>query len=211
MVKKYIFRRLFFIILIITSILLLNFRFYLYNTNFYDKEFTKLNIYDKFPRETVWENTNNLFEFFKSGKELNDFFNEREKLHLIDVKNLINYAIFLLYASLILLIITFYLNRNSLSRPLIISGIALILIIIIFYLLNFQSMFFLFHKLAFTNNYWLLNPETDNLIKLFPQDFFKDFLIRIGINSFIIGIFLIAFGFFMAKRKNSLKIFLIKS
>lgn len=39
-------------------------------------------------------------------------------------------------------------------------------------LIDFDSLFVLFHRLSFTNNLWLLNPETDLLIRLMPTSFF---------------------------------------
>ena len=53
-------------------------------------------------------------------------------------------------------------------------------------------MFLKFHEISFNNNLWLLNPETDNLIKLFPLEFFYDFVLKIVLYSVIASII---FGF----------------
>lgn len=45
---------------------------------------------------------------------------------------------------------------------------------------DFDSLFILFHRLAFTNDLWLLNPETDLLIRLMPTDFFVHYAALIG-------------------------------
>lgn len=37
---------------------------------------------------------------------------------------------------------------------------------------DFNSLFILFHEMAFTNELWLLNPRTDMLIRLMPTEFF---------------------------------------
>ena len=44
-------------------------------------------------------------------------------------------------------------------------------------LINFDGFFITFHRVAFTNEGWLLNPRTDLLIRLMPESFF----IRLGI------------------------------
>lgn len=45
---------------------------------------------------------------------------------------------------------------------------------------DFDSLFVLFHRLAFTNDLWLLNPETDLLIRLMPTAFFVHYAALIG-------------------------------
>ena len=50
--------------------------------------------------------------------------------------------------------------------------------------IDFVSLFTLFHQLLFTNDLWLLNPQTDLLLMLMPEPFFiayaKDAGLRIG-------------------------------
>ena len=46
---------------------------------------------------------------------------------------------------------------------------------------NFNKYFLMFHKVAFRNDLWLLNPETDLLIRMLPEGFFLDMVMRIGI------------------------------
>jgi len=193
------------VVLIITLILfifLLNFKLLVYNTNFYSKELDRLNI--TIPRELAETNINNLISYFKSEKELTtNFFNEKEKLHLRDVKGLINKTIVLFYITLALLIILIALNYKNLKKPFIFSGIIAILIIFIFCLINFESFFNnMFHKLLFNNDLYLLDPSRDNLINLFPYEFFQDFAYRLFLNSFISSLILITIGFILKKYKK---------
>ena len=44
---------------------------------------------------------------------------------------------------------------------------------------DFSDLFIQFHLLSFSNDLWLLDPRTDNLIRLFPQEFFLDAAMRI--------------------------------
>ncbi len=46
--------------------------------------------------------------------------------------------------------------------------------------IDFDSLFILFHRLAFTNDLWLLNPQTDLLIRLMPTEFFVAYAAVIG-------------------------------
>ncbi len=52
------------------------------------------------------------------------------------------------------------------------SGCALAAVLCLWALIDFDSLFILFHRVAFTNELWLLNPRTDLLIRLMPQDLF---------------------------------------
>ena len=132
-----------------------------------------------------------------------DFFNEKERTHLNDVKSLINQAMYLLYISIFLLIILLILNLKNLSRIFLVSGLLIIFFILISLFINFDYFFILFHKISFRNDLWLLNPETDNLIKLFSIGFFKDFLIRIGINSFVFALFLVMDGLLLRRFEKA--------
>ncbi len=191
------------IINIIIFIILANFRFYIYNINYYDKEFSKLEIYEKYEKNSVLENTKQLISYFKSNSLLTtEFFNQKEKLHLIDVKNLINKTIILFYISLVFLIVLLLINKKELQKSFFYSGIFLILITTILSLFQFSPIFIKFHQIFFNNDLWLLNPETDNLINLFPEQFFIDFVKKIFINSSIVGLVLIIFGFLINTTKD---------
>ncbi len=39
-------------------------------------------------------------------------------------------------------------------------------------LADFEGLFLLFHRIVFTNDLWLMNPQTDLMIALMPQSFF---------------------------------------
>ena len=46
--------------------------------------------------------------------------------------------------------------------------------------IDFTTCFTIFHKLFFTNNLWIFNPETDYMIRMLPEGFFSDMVIRIS-------------------------------
>ena len=125
--------KLIFVFLIISIpfiILGFNFKLLVFDLDFYEKEFVKNNVFDEFGKEIVDENSLLLIDYLKDDKkELDtDFFNEREKLHLVDVKDLIDDFLFLFYIILILFcfsILSFiYLEKyKRLANSLIFGGL----------------------------------------------------------------------------------------
>lgn len=137
--------------------------------------------------------TGGLMEYLKgnAGDEiLEPYFNEREILHMRDVQVLFKYGFILKYISLILsliLIVVFAIRgEKDLLGRYIYKGlfanwiiIGLLLIMIFF---NFNKYFTYFHLIFFSNNLWLLDPETDLLIQMLPEEFFIDISKNIGLS-----------------------------
>lgn len=112
-----------------------------------------------------------------------EFFNQREKDHMIDVQVLFvntiqirNLAFVGLFISAGLII---WLNRKKAVDVLIlgIKEASMILgfvfvFLVTFAVLDFDSFWIFFHKVLFSNDLWLLNPNTDNLILMVPLPFF---------------------------------------
>jgi integral membrane protein (TIGR01906 family) len=182
----------FLIILIPIVIILLNFSMLAFDDNYYKKQFEKNNIYEKIPQEQADNQAENLINYLKQGKELKgNFFNEKEKQHLIDVRTIIKRLIGLLYLSLlaaaIIITIGFIQNKKQLGIALIAGGLLTTLTLILLFLsmTNFEWVFIKFHEIAFTNNLWILDPATDKLIVMFPESFFYAITKDIGIRSVI--------------------------
>ena len=109
-------------------------------------------------------------------------FNEKENLHMEDVRGLIRLlsairlgtgAVFLGLAAFL------YLKRGRNGRALfkgaaLGAGLWLMLgaVLTALALSGFDRFFIGFHKLFFRNDLWLLNPQTDLLIALMPTPFF---------------------------------------
>ncbi|KXG78979.1 TIGR01906 family membrane protein [Thermotalea metallivorans] len=118
-----------------------------------------------------------------------EVFGEREKQHMIDVKNLFeggykvrNISALVVFASILLLAkfsrnfqVDFFkgLFQSSMFAFLL-MGILLILMKIDFY-----RYFTYFHEIFFTNDLWLLDPNTEILIQMLPLEFFTDIATRI--------------------------------
>jgi integral membrane protein (TIGR01906 family) len=191
-------------------ILLTNFSLLAFNEHYYEKQYVKNGIYNKIPKEQVDEATTQLINYLEWGKELQgDYFNQKEKLHLQDVRNIVKTLMIALCISIvaaaILAILLFIKNRRMLGISLIAGGSLTILLIIIFFLLltNFDYTFIKFHGILFTNNLWMLNPATDRLIVMFPENFFYDITQDIVVRSMFTALATTAMGFVLLPRKNN--------
>lgn len=113
-------------------------------------------------------------------------FNQKEQQHMADVQGLFGLCQALaslpvaLFASLILL------QKADLAvffrwfRRTLLAVLAVVTVVIVLACIDFDSLFVLFHKVAFTNDLWLLNPRTDMLIRLMPLEFFISYAAIIG-------------------------------
>ena len=145
------------------------------------------------------------------GKEVLNLFNQKEIDHMVDVKNLIKTTILFERVGLILLIIffVFYLFREgyisfyeNLKRIMLVSFLiwSILLFLIVFgMIVDFNYTFTLFHKIMFTNDLWILDPNSDFLIMIYPQRFFLEISAAIIILFILIN--LIIFLSFYSIRK----------
>ena len=67
--------------------------------------------------------------------------------------------------------------------------------------LTFSSSFIRFHEIFFRTDTWLLNPATDNLIRMFPEAFFFDIFVRIVLTSVVFATILLIAGFLIKLGK----------
>jgi integral membrane protein (TIGR01906 family) len=109
-------------------------------------------------------------------------YNSKELIHLEDVRLIVLLFRDLLIAFSILLVacgfVLYRLNGpGDLCRS-IEWGSALTLgitvMLVTWALIDFDSLFYLFHIVSFSNDLWLLDPSKDYLIMLFPEGFFND-------------------------------------
>lgn len=68
--------------------------------------------------------------------------------------------------------------------------------------LNFDKVFTVFHKIFFDNDLWIFNPAEDYMIRMLPQGFFYDFVIRIG-SIFIVMLLIGLFISILGSKKNA--------
>jgi integral membrane protein (TIGR01906 family) len=138
---------------------------------------------------------------------------EIQILHMKDVKNLFHLDYKVLLGSLLFIIVYLAImfwrkNFKNLAWDLI-SGSSLTLALMAFLGIAvftgfFDSVYFAFHRLAFTNDFWLLDPNVDVLIMLVPDGFQQDvasfIALLTGIEAAIIGAI---GGWYVWKKKSN--------
>ena len=141
----------------------------------------------------------------KRGEEFS-LFNERELVHLQDVRSLVQLdywvqrgALFLIIIFVFVLLFGFKARWRMLVKGLYRGGLitmGLMVVLALWAFFGFEQFFILFHLVSFPNEYWMLDPNTDYLIRLFPEGFFYDAAL-LGFGAVILGALLIsaiAFG-----------------
>ena len=184
-------------------ILLFGFRLVIFDTDFYKSEFEKYGVYENLGKEIADPAVENLISYMKSGGELSDFFNEKEKVHMVYVKNIIQKLLILFFVLLLAVIASFFFSRKYFFKSLFYGGILTLLIILSFFIVSYTSFDFIFttfHELSFSNDLWKLNPEVDYLKALLPDSFFYDALLRIFLISSITSVVLSSVGFLGMKK-----------
>lgn len=178
-----------FLVLLFTS-----FQIIVYNLNYYEGQYEKRNIAHKVgvSEKDLMFITENMLKYLKDERntldmqvtvnnKLEEVFGQREKAHMVDVKDL-----FIMGTSirnvgaiiLVLFMIYFYFNKNIAFKVLgfikyvFLAIIVLILLLSSLLVINFNKYFTIFHEIFFDNDLWLLDPNEDILINIVPEDFF---------------------------------------
>ena len=117
-------------------------------------------------------------------------FNAKEQAHMADVHSLFFHSTWVCWMLLILsfgCLLQFDNNAPWKSLPhmltfrhTLIAVLAVVTAVIILAFIDFNRLFILFHRIAFSNDLWLLNPRTDLLIRLMPIGFFISYAAIIG-------------------------------
>ncbi len=206
--------------LLITSIDLVSF-----DRSFYEKEYEKYNNAEtiKISDVELMEVTEVLLGYLEDDRDdlsvtatidgnEREVFNQKEKDHMIDVKVLYQNALFVrnlcvLFAAFVIGWL-FYDNKNvaiyTISSSYVISNFiffGLFLFVSLYALVDFNSFWTAFHKIVFTNDLWLLNPNTDILIMMVPLGFFFDLVFKFSM-LFCVSSLLLFFIAYTIKRKG---------
>ena len=129
-------------------------------------------------------------EAFRYTVQGTEVFREHEAAHMADCRDLIRLDTMVCIACGIaaLLLTASGLWRRDSRRDFLrgmirgMLGVAgIVLILGTWAAVNFNGLFVTFHRVAFRNNGWLLNPRTDLLIRLMPTAFF----IRLGLHGLL--------------------------
>ena len=173
---------------------------------YFEKEYTKYDVLSRVSMEMddLLYVTDEMMDYLKGdredleihtivGGEEREFFNEKEKRHMVDVQGLFLGAIAMRRGAVILAVLSAAaLLAKKQGRTILqmlqwgiglfigaMAGLALLAST------NFTKYFTYFHLLFFDNDDWILNPKTDLLINIVPEGFFRDTAYSIA------GIFLV--------------------
>ncbi|MFM1524997.1 MULTISPECIES: TIGR01906 family membrane protein [Helcococcus] len=148
-------------------------------------------------------------------KEIKQYFNDREVSHMKDVYKLFNLNRNINRIMMVIVIISstlvYYNKEDKVQNSKYIINYLLIILVgflilggIVYY--NFESSFIKFHELFFNNDLWLLNPETDIMIRMLPQEFFMSIAFKI-FRTFIfnMGIIIISLTIYIFVKKRGKK------
>ena len=132
------------------------------------------------------------------GDNIPNLFNEREILHMYDVKNLVKmvymvqlYSAILLSAGCVFMLFNSFTNIGILALKYIGRGgvftFSLVIAVSILAIIGFDRLFLFFHLVSFSNDLWVLDPRHDYLIAMFPQGFFFDCTVVIAFLTLLEG------------------------
>ena len=196
-----------------------------FDADFYKDEYEKLGTaeYVGTSEEDLFNATDILIDYLQDERDDLDFktqdgdefFNQKEKLHMVDVKNLYQMACAVSWiffsAGTALLITVFAMKKKNALLPVLkgynIAGTAVLAffaVVAVYAAVDFNTFWVNFHYMFFTNDLWMLDPATDRLIRMYETQFFFDMVI--GILVLFIGIFIgtfIAAKVYLRSKKES--------
>ena len=207
-----------FVVVVPVILLLTDVQLVAYDRGYYRSEYAKYNVPVNIgmDMDRLMESTEKLILYLENKRDdldfkgdfikgAEEFFSQRDKQHMVDVKRLFINGFYirnisLLYAIVFLFLMFWKKPIGSRLRKLAhygiaiaVAGIAPVLLIVTLMSIDFYKYFTVFHKIFFTNDLWLLDPAVDRLVNIFPEEFFTDMAFRISY-LYIAEMTLILFG-----------------
>ncbi len=188
--------------------------FVAFDRAFYDVQYQKNNLYAYFSQNEVEKATDDLLTYLRYEKSNNpinsSFFNDKEKQHLVDVKNILQKE--RSYSSILTIIFIITLGILSFTGNLRVAygkfgviagsvGLGILLLLGLLITIDFSLFWTNFHFIAFTNDLWLLNPATDNLVVLYPESFWMAIVTRLLIYMGVGYLLLLFLGVFLRRSR----------
>ena len=217
--------------LLIGVLLLTSFQVAIYGDSqyrFYEREYKKYQVADSLnmTMDNIMDVTDQMMAYLIGKKaelsvitdvdgETQDFFNEQDRFHMGEVKDLflggLKIRNIMLVAVLLILILLAARKADLIKLlprayfvTLGITGVITVVLGVLF-ASDFDKYFRIFHEIFFDNDQWMFDPATDYMIRMLPEGFFYDFVFRIG--GFFVGSLAVlgvvsAVCIFMEKRKK---------
>lgn len=198
------------IVILLTTIELISF-----DRDFYRREYQKLNSAETIGMsdQDLTMATEGLLSYIQGDRDnlvmeavingqQREVFNQKEIMHMVDVQRLYDLGYEARKAGVFLLILllgsSLYVSRKKFweywaGGYLTGAGVFLLLLAAAGLAISRDFLWFWnnFHYLIFTNDLWLLDPNTDILIQMVPEQFFFDLVVRI-LSAFTLALALLA-------------------
>lgn len=193
--------------LVIFAMLLTSFQLAIYGDpdyKFYEKEYQKYHVTDSLGMklDDVMKVTDYMMDYLigreeelsivteVDGRE-QDFFNEQDRFHMGEVRDLFLGGLRLrngCAAAALLLLLGAGFWKADFKRLLPKAYLRAVLIwlawgslLAVAFTVDFTRCFTIFHEIFFDNDLWMFNPSEDYMIRMLPEGFFSDMVIRIGV------------------------------
>ena len=194
----------------------------------YEKEYEKYGVLEQLDMEMedVMYVTHEMMAYLRGDRETlevyttvegkeQDFFNEQDRLHMAEVKELFIGGLHIRVGALIVMVvclILLFITKAKLKMLLcrsyeiaLAAGGALRVLLGIAAAVDFYAVFVKFHHIFFDNDLWLFDPAEDYMIRMLPEGLFADMVARIGV-LFIGGLLiLLAVSIFLGRHKSGQK------
>lgn len=195
---------------------------------FYEREYKKYQVADSLnmTMDNIMDVTDQMMAYLIGNKaelsvitdvdgETQDFFNEQDRFHMGEVKDLFLGGLKIrniMLVAVLLILILLAARKADLIKLLprayfVTLGITGVITIVLggLFASDFDKYFRIFHEIFFDNDQWMFDPATDYMIRMLPEGFFYDFVFRIG--GFFVGSLAVlgvvsAVCIFMEKRKK---------
>lgn len=215
----------FFGFLLILVLLLTSVDIFSFDRGFYQDQYEKLDVALNIgvSEQDITKATDVLLDYLQGKRddmdvivtidgELEPMFNQREIDHMVDVVVLYDNAMLVRNLSLILslaiLLMLGVMYRKKALRLLargiqnasVVFGVILAFLAT-YALVDFYGFWTQFHHVFFTNDLWLLDPNTDNLILMVPGEFFFALVFRI-VGGFVAALIVVNVLAFIVQRKK---------
>ena len=218
--------------LFIVSLLLTSFQIAIYGDpeyRFYEKEYRKYEVAESLDMEMddIMDVTDDMMAYLIGEREelsvvtnvdgkRQDFFNDQDRFHMGEVRDLflgglkLRNVLLIASAVLILLLAVWKADlvrvlKRGYFRALALIGV-LAALLAGFISVDFNRCFTIFHEIFFDNDLWLFDPATDYMIRMLPEGFFFDFVLRIGgvfaLSVLLMAAFLIGMSHLLRGRKE---------
>ena len=194
----------------------------------YEKAYEKYEVLDELEMDMphVMEVTKEMMAYLRGNRddlvvhtvvdgEEREFFNDREKAHMVDVQKLFLGGLWLRRGILLLIVLTIIILlktkadwKKLLPQSFLIATASFITITAgagALFLSDFNRYFTLFHEIFFDNDLWLLDPNTDLLIRMLPEGFFLDMVVRIGMIFLVLMLILLIISIAMLIKQSNKK------